>query len=108
MLLNEYLPDYHFSEKHTILIAATNSQVLQAIMELPPGEISIIFNILFYIRSIPSKLMGKEFMNFDSDKPLIEQMEKNGFKILEKTDREVIIGTIGQHRKAGSPAGKKA
>ena len=99
MLLNEYLSDYHFSEKHKINIDATSSQILQAIIDLSPGEISFLFSFLFFLRSIPPKLLGRRYIGFDSDNPLLKQLEDKGFKILEINDHEIVLGVIGQFGK---------
>jgi len=107
MLLDEYLPDYHFSEKHTIDIKAMDSQVFQAILDVSPGEISFLFKCLFYIRFIPAKIFGEPNIGFDPDSPLLRQMEENGFTILGTNDRELVFGFVGQFWKIkGEPAYK--
>ena len=83
MLIDEYLPDYNFSERHTIDINASKDQVFKAIIDLSPNEISIIFRLLFFIRSIPPKLLGRNYIVFDMNIPLLKQLEEKGFKILE-------------------------
>lgn len=102
MLINEYLPDYHFSEKHTIDIKASKKQILKAIVDLSPNEISFLFQFLFFIRSIPPKLFGKRYIGFRSNSPLLKQLEEKGFKILEMNDPEILLGVIGQFGKLKS------
>lgn len=99
MLINKYLPDYHFSEKHTIQINAFRNQILKAIIELPPNEISFLFRFLFFIRSIPPKILGRRYIGFNPHDPLIKQLEEKGFKILERNDQEIVLGVIGQFGK---------
>jgi len=99
MLIDEYLPEYHFSEKHTIEVIASTDQILKSIIDLPPNEISFLFGLLFFIRSIPPKMFGKRYIAFRSNSPLLKQLEENGFKILKKNDHELVFGVIGQFGK---------
>ena len=99
MLIDEYLPDYNFSEKHTIDISASNDQILKAIIDLSPKEISFLFRLLFFIRSIPPKILGRNYIGFDPNNPLLKQLEGKGFKILETNEHEIVFGVIGQFGK---------
>jgi hypothetical protein len=94
MLNNKYLPYYQFSERHTIKIDAPKNRILAAIIELPPNEISFIFKLLFIIRSIPPKLLGRPYIGFRSNVPLIEQLEENGFALLDKNSQEIVLGVV--------------
>lgn len=94
MLLDKYLPYYHFSEKHEIKINASNEKILKAIIDLQPSEISFLFRFLFFIRSIPPKILGKKYIGFCPGTPLLKQLNEKGFKILEKNDREIVPGVI--------------
>ncbi len=96
MLINEYIPEFHFSEKHTIKVNATKDQILKTIIDLAPNEISFLFNLLFFIRSLPPRILGRDYIGFRPDTPLLSQLEKKGFKILETTDQEIVFGIIGQ------------
>ncbi len=99
MLLNKYLQYYHFSEKHEIKISASKENIVQAIIDLHPNEISFLFSTLFFIRSIPPKILGKNYIGFSPDTPLLKQLEEKGFKILEINDHEIVLGVIGQFGK---------
>jgi hypothetical protein len=99
MLIDKYLPEYHFFEKHTIEINATNEHILNAIIDLCPKEISFLFRLLFFIRSIPPKILRKNHFSFCLNSPLIMQLEEKGFKILETNNEEIVIGIINQNRK---------
>lgn len=99
ILLNKYLQYYHFSEKHEIEIKANKENILKAIIDLQPNEISNLFKVLFFIRSIPPKILGKNYIGFCPDTPLLKQLEEKGFKILETNDHEIVFGVIGQFGK---------
>ena len=99
MLIDDYLSDYNFSEKHTIEINASNDQILKAIIDLSPNEISFIFRLLFFIRSFPPKMLGRNYIGFDPNVPLLKQLEEKGFKILETNEQEIVFGVIGQFGK---------
>ena len=79
MLIDEYLPDYHFSEKHTIDIVASKNQILKAIIDLSPNEISFIFQFLFFIRSIPPKILGRRYIGFSPNNPLFKTIRRERF-----------------------------
>jgi len=82
MLLNKYLQYYHFSEKHEIKISASKENIVQAIIDLHPNEISFLFSTLFFIRSIPPKILGKNYIGFSPDTPLLKQLEEKDLKYL--------------------------
>lgn len=103
MLIDQYLPTYHFSEKHSITIRASKQSVFTAIQELTPAEISPIFKLLFFIRSIPPRLMKREYLGFDSKKPLLKQMQSKGFRIMEGSNSELLIGFLLMYNNARNP-----
>ena len=99
MLIDKYLPEYHFSEKHTTEVNATNELILKTIIDLQPKDISVLFRLLFFIRSIPPRILGKSYLGFRSDRPLMKQMEEKGFEVLETSNDEIVIGIINQNGK---------
>lgn len=94
MLLDTYLPEYHFAEKHSIKVAASNELILNAITDLCPKDISRLFSILFSIRTLPSRMLGKNEFSFLPNLPLLEQMKKIGFRILATSNNEIVFGLI--------------
>jgi hypothetical protein len=96
MLLDNYLPAYEFNEVHTIVIQASPDEILGALKELTPVELSPWFRILFAIRQLPARLMGNDEPGFLPDRPLLEQMFDNGFVLLAENERELVFGTIGR------------
>jgi len=99
MLIDKFLPKYHFSEKHTIEAASTKELIIDVILELCPNEISFLFKLLFFIRTIPQKIFGTNNFDFSPNTSLIMQLEEIGFHILEKNNDEIVIGIINQGNK---------
>lgn len=97
MLLDKVLPTYHFYVRRQIEIQSTPGHVFEIFKTLKPAEIPL-FNTLFWIRSIPGRLLGqgnKYFVNDDSS--LVEQGLRLGFVILDEVpDKEIVFGAIGQ------------
>jgi hypothetical protein len=97
MLLENVLPAYHFRVRRHIEIQSTADRVFEILNTIKPSEIPL-FNTLFWIRSIPGRLLGlgnKYFVNDGT--PLVEQALSLGFVILGETpNQEIVFGTIGQ------------
>jgi hypothetical protein len=84
LLLDKYLPDYHYSEKHEIGINAPAEKIYELVHNLDVSE-SRIIKILFALRGLPSRMLNKE------------SMQKTRFIELERIENtEMIIGLIGQ------------
>jgi hypothetical protein len=85
MLHEKYLPDYHFSERHSILINASPTK-LNSILSDFDASGSLIIRILLALRGISSETSKG-----------IEGWKKMGFVILEhQQNKEIILGLIGQ------------
>jgi hypothetical protein len=64
-------------------------------MEITMGEISVIMRILFFLRSLPEKIVGREEITPSSKEPLLSYMLNNGFtRLAEVTPREIVFGLI--------------
>lgn len=96
MLLDSYLPEYEFNEVHTIIIQASSEKIFRALKTLTPSELSPVFHLLFALRALPARLLGKDDQTFALSKPLLEQMYGNDFILLAETERELVFGLISQ------------
>lgn len=105
MELDHFLPTYHFNEVHSIEVQASASRIFRAIQEVTPSELSPVFRLLFWIRSLPARLAGKSAMGFAPAQPLLDQLEGNFIFLANIPDREIVFGMIGQFWK---PAGNQA
>lgn len=85
MLQEKYLPQFHFSEKHNIVINSSGERVSKLIPELEASSSSIV-RLLLLLRGIPR----------DTGRG-IEGWKKMGFSVLEyRENKEIILGLIGQ------------
>jgi hypothetical protein len=95
VLLDKYLPRFDFTEVHTIQVKATPEAAYRAIKETTLGEISGFVRVLFWLRELPEKMVGRQTDSMTADGPMIGQMEKNGFTIIEEQPpREKVFGLI--------------
>jgi hypothetical protein len=84
MLQQKYLPYFHFSEKHSIRIAASPRQIFALVNRMDFRE-SFVIRMLYRLRGMPGNMLGREGMS------------RGGFITLEQQDeREIIIGVIGK------------
>lgn len=100
MLLDKFLPTYHFNEVHGITTTASPERVFQAIMEVTPAEIALL-RPMFTVRSLPALLKGKRRRTFGDVEPMLQQAIGGGFVLLAAVpEREMVLGTIGQFWRA--------
>ncbi len=96
MLIDIFMPDYHFNEVHSIRIDAPPDRIFRAIKAVTPQEIRF-FRTLTWIRSLPARLKGKGRARGDKTKPLLELATNSGFVLLaEEANRELVCGTISR------------
>jgi len=96
MELDCFLPTYHFNEVHSIDVRAPASVIFRSIKEITPSELSPVFRLLFWIRSVPARLVGKSDAGFAPSQPLLKQLEGDFIFLADVPDREVVFGMIGQ------------
>ncbi len=103
LLMDRYMPAYHFHEVHSIRIRATPERIFRAIHAVTPGEIRWS-HTLFWIRTLPARLAGKTVRGLSGDpKPIVEPAPGRGKVILgEDPDQELVLGIVGPFWK---PAG---
>ncbi|GGA16843.1 hypothetical protein GCM10008018_71580 [Paenibacillus marchantiophytorum] len=96
MMIDRYMPDYQFGERHEISIHAEQGTVYRAIREVTAMEIPLL-RLLFAIRALPSVLMGKRREALANTLPYVEEMERYGFLLLEEERNwEFVVGVIGK------------
>ena len=88
MLQDKYLPDFHFSEKHSIAIKKAPSAIWATADHMDFSG-SWIIRMLFALRGMPARMTN------------LEGLQKGRFIRLEQRENEeIIIGLIGQFWKA--------
>ncbi len=103
-LIERFMPEYHFNEVHSVRIQAPPDRIFRAIRAVTPGEVRWA-HTLFWIRSLPARLVGKRARPSGEPRPILEPQPSLGKVILgEKPDRELLLGIIGPFWKpAGGP-----
>jgi hypothetical protein len=84
MLLEKYLPQYHYSAKHEIRISAAPEKIFELADRLDMSG-SPMIRLLFRLRGMPSHMLNREGLQGDK------------FIELERSpSQEIITGLIGQ------------
>ena len=84
MLLDDFVPQYDFNERHETVVPAPKEVVRRAVEEWRPGEL-FLWRFLFRLRGL-GQTRGT----------LRELAEAMGFLCLADTEEEVVYGQIGQ------------
>lgn len=88
MLIDNYLPVFHFNEKHVIKIAS-DAETISSVMEQYDLGQSRLIRLLFWLRGMPSTNIS------------MRSLTKGGFIELERLQHEeIVIGLIGQFWKS--------
>jgi len=82
MLIDKYLPDYHFNEFHSIEVNGFMGSIYQKMLRCDFSKSSLI-NILFRVRGVPVKVYS------------IEHLTSMGFiKLDEEPGKEILFGMV--------------
>jgi hypothetical protein len=97
LLLDRFMPAFHFNEVHSIAIDAEPGRIYRAIKELRAGEIPL-FRELMAVRSLPAMVLGRFRPRRGYDRPLLEEVLKSGTFILlaDVPGREIVAGSVGK------------
>jgi hypothetical protein len=94
-LLDELIPEYGFSERHSTFVAASPADALAAVKAATPREMAVT-RILFMLRSLPALLRSGHGLPADPSRPLADQMVEFGFVPLVDDERGLAVGFVGQ------------
>lgn len=93
MLIDKYVPSFHFRERHTLEISAQASDVLRAAINYQPDNDQII-RAAIVIREFPNKVIDRIKGN---SLPAKRPFSLRNFTLLEHLeDREVVFGLAGR------------
>ncbi len=84
MIIDEFVPEYDFHERHETFVPAPKEAVRRAVEEWKPSE-SFLWRLLLRLRGLGS-----------AQGTLREWAQANGFLCLAETDAEVVYGQIGR------------
>lgn len=84
MLIDEFLPDFDFVEKHDTNVHGSTADVFRAVNEVDFGESWLVWS-LFWLRGLPTEDMT------------LRSMSKSRFEVLAETpNRELLLGIVGK------------
>jgi hypothetical protein len=89
--LDDFIPCWHFVERHEIRILATPSRIYEAILQVTPAEIAF-FQTLTAVRRLGCR--GDEsILNAPDDEPILSVATRTGFRVLAgEPPRELVFG----------------
>ncbi|PYO50466.1 MAG: hypothetical protein DMD72_02380 [Gemmatimonadetes bacterium] len=91
--LDEFVPVWQFSERHTIEIDAPPARVFDAIRRVRADEISL-FHALTWIRR-GGRPLPQTILDAGNREPIIDVALKGGFvRLADDSVRELVIGTV--------------
>ena len=96
MKLDDFLPQYDFTEIHEVKVKASPQIAVAAMKGLLPSELSPLLFIMLNLRELPAILAGKARRIHTEQKPFLNQLYEGGFIPLEETDDEIVFGLVGQ------------
>ena len=84
VLIDDILPEYHFSERHSATVAAAPERVYEIARRLDMSG-STLIRMLFRLRGLPPATLN------------LDGLCELGFSILaERPDRELVLGLVGR------------
>ena len=94
MLIDQFLPKYHFNELHSTRIHAPPETVYAAVRQVTAREIKL-FRILTWIRSPHIGKPAESILAPPADDPVLDVALRSGFLLLaDAPPREMVVGTI--------------
>ena len=93
--LDRWLPEYRHTEIHETTIAAPIEVVRRAVREVTGGEIAL-GRLLFGIRSVPARLLGKPFPDRDLQRRVVDTVLAGGFILLSDEPDAMVLGVVGR------------
>ncbi len=90
-LLDQWLPEYQFVERHSLRVTTPDLAVWNAVKTLTPEEVGVV-GALMAIRSLPAKLSGKRGKPLRKGTPILDA----AVMLEEKAPREMVLGLVGQ------------
>jgi hypothetical protein len=101
MLIDRFMSEWHFSERHSLFVSAPPEVVFGSIQGLKAAEVPA-FRVLMGIRSLPARF-GRS-RPADPSRPLLDAMSAAGFKVLfQHAPTEAVIGVVGRFWKLRPP-----
>jgi hypothetical protein len=95
MLIDDYLPRYHVSEHHELLVPVPAPETYAAIWQADLAA-SIVVKTLLALRSLPARLFDAAPARPAATRLTLHDIVRHGFCLLaEEKEREVVLGASG-------------
>lgn len=96
MILDEFVPEFSFSEQHSIRIKAPPEHIFEVLSSLTPAHVPLS-GFLMSIRALPSFFLRGEHYGKLDHHPFLRQPSRLGFILLaEKPEKEIVLGVVGR------------
>jgi hypothetical protein len=91
--IDEFMPEFHFREHHTIVVAAPPARVYDAVKSVSAGEIAL-FNLFTSIRRF-GRAAPESILNAPGQQPLLDVATRTGFLLLrDRPPADVVLGAV--------------
>lgn len=103
-VIDEYLPEFDYSEIRTVEVAASAGAVYTAAKALTGHDISGVAGSLLDSSGLPNQLQdAKTTVKAAMDQPLLEILyDKALIPLAEQPDKEIVVGVIGEFWEGGT------
>jgi hypothetical protein len=95
MLLDRFMPVWHFAEYHQTIVKAPPGTVFRAVLEAELGR-SPLVSLLFRLREIPWRLSRRDFSTKGLGSTLADLIELGFLPLAEEAPREFVFGLVGR------------
>ena len=90
-MLDSWLPEYQFVERHSLRVTTPDLALWNAVKTLTAEEVGVL-GALMAIRSLPAKLSGKRGKLYRKGTPILDA----AVMLQEDPPREMVLGLVGQ------------
>ncbi|HAL57172.1 MAG TPA: hypothetical protein DCP63_12045 [Bacteroidetes bacterium] len=96
MLLNEFVPEYEFSEIHSISVKRSPADVFSSLRSLLPADVPLV-GLLMFVRSLAAWILERKRFSARDEEPFFDQMTRWGFVVLaDDSPNEIVFGLVGR------------
>jgi len=99
MLLDEFLPTFHFSERHETMVQASQDVVYRAARTVDFSESSVIHSLL-WLRELPGRLARRDFRSKGLGLSLDDFVEAGFLRLRDDPPKEFVLGAAGKFWRA--------
>jgi hypothetical protein len=94
MLLDRFMPEYDFHERHSIEVDAAPADVMAAARGLRPRELPLTV-ALMAMRSLPELVLHRR-LPLSLGGPVVDSFLSSGFVLLADEPEELVLGAVGR------------